>query len=91
MASEPLLLKNVGIADSWTIDSYLKSGGYEGLKRVLREFEPEAFATEVKNAGLRGRGGAGFPTGVKWGFLPKNVSTTRCSAIGPSGPTAGRP
>ncbi len=42
MASEPLLLKNVGIADSWTIDSYLKSGGYEGLKRVLKEFEPES-------------------------------------------------
>ena len=77
MASEPLLLRNVGTADSWTIDSYLKSGGYKGLKRVLKEFEPQAFAVEVKNAGLRGRGGAGFPTGVKWGFLPKNKDKPR--------------
>lgn len=71
MAFEPLLLRNVGKPDSASIDVYLSGGGYQALRRVLKEFAPEAFVEEVKASGLRGRGGAGFPAGVKWGFLPK--------------------
>ncbi len=53
------------------IEGYQKFGGYEVLKKALK-MEPQAIIDEVKASGLRGRGGAGFPTGVKWGFLPKN-------------------
>jgi NADH-quinone oxidoreductase subunit F len=71
MPYEPLLLRNVRNPGSETIDAYLAAGGYQALRRVLKERAPEAFVEEVKASGLRGRGGAGFPTGVKWGFLPK--------------------
>jgi NADH-quinone oxidoreductase subunit F len=53
------------------IQGYQKFGGYEVLKKALK-MQPQAIIDEVKASGLRGRGGAGFPTGVKWGFLPKN-------------------
>jgi NADH-quinone oxidoreductase subunit F len=53
------------------LQGYLKFGGYEDLKKALK-MQPQAVIDEVKASGLRGRGGAGFPTGVKWGFLPKN-------------------
>jgi NADH-quinone oxidoreductase subunit F len=58
-----------------TLEGYKKFGGYEQLKKVLnlpKETAQQQVIDEVKAAGLRGRGGAGFPTGVKWGFLPKN-------------------
>jgi NADH-quinone oxidoreductase subunit F len=53
------------------IDSYIKDGGYEVAKKALK-MEPAEITNEVKASGLRGRGGAGFPTGVKWGFIPPN-------------------
>ncbi len=53
------------------IDVYLKTGGYEALTKVLKEFTPDQVIDEVKKSALRGRGGAGFPTGMKWGFVPK--------------------
>ena len=53
------------------IDVYLKTGGYEALTKVLKEFTPDQAIDEVKKSALRGRGGAGFPTGMKWGFVPK--------------------
>jgi NADH-quinone oxidoreductase subunit F len=53
------------------IDVYLKTGGYEALRKTLREFKPDAVIDEVKKSALRGRGGAGFPTGMKWSFVPK--------------------
>lgn len=53
------------------LDGYKKHGGYEVLKKALK-MQPQAIIDEVKASGLRGRGGAGFPTGTKWGFLPKN-------------------
>src|SRR6266571_790695 len=77
MAYEPLLLRNVGKPGSETIDVYRASGGYQGLRRGVKEFAPEKFVEEVKAAGLRGRGGAGFPTGMKWGFLPKTKDRPR--------------
>ncbi|MES3038688.1 MAG: NADH-quinone oxidoreductase subunit F, partial [Bdellovibrionota bacterium] len=53
------------------IKGYEKNGGYVQVKRAL-QMTPQAIIDEVKASGLRGRGGAGFPTGMKWGFLPKN-------------------
>src|SRR6266571_2786132 len=77
MAFEPLLLRNLGKPGSETIDACLASGGYEGLRRVLKESTPEKMVEEVKASGLRGRGGAGFPTGMKWTFLPKTRDKPR--------------
>jgi NADH-quinone oxidoreductase subunit F len=59
------------------LEVYRAHGGYEALARALRDFQPEALAEEVKASGLRGRGGAGFATGVKWGFLPKESARPR--------------
>ena len=60
--------------DSHTIKSYIKKGGYETLKSVLKELDPKKILDEVKESNIRGRGGAGFPTGTKWGFLGEEES-----------------
>ena len=58
----------------WTMESYLKSGGYVALKKILNEkISPENVIEQVKASGLRGRGGAGFPTGLKWSFMPRSA------------------
>lgn len=58
----------------WTMESYLKSGGYVALKKILHDkISPEDVIEQVKASGLRGRGGAGFPTGLKWSFMPRNA------------------
>jgi NADH-quinone oxidoreductase subunit F len=58
----------------WTLESYLKSGGYQALKKILQEkIPPGDVIEEVKSSGLRGRGGAGFPTGLKWSFMPRTA------------------
>ncbi|MBC7473583.1 MAG: NADH-quinone oxidoreductase subunit NuoF [Candidatus Sericytochromatia bacterium] len=66
-----LLTKYFGVENSRTLDFYLSHGGYDNAKKALK-MTPEEVIDEVKKSGLRGRGGAGFPTGVKWGFLPKD-------------------
>jgi NADH-quinone oxidoreductase subunit F len=65
-----LIFKNID-REGWnpSIDRYLEDGGYDQLKKAIA-MEPNDITTEVKKSGLRGRGGAGFPTGVKWGFIP---------------------
>ncbi len=67
-----LIFKNVD-REGWdpSIDCYLRDGGYEDLKKAIG-MEPKAITEEVKKSGLRGRGGAGFPTGLKWTFIPPN-------------------
>jgi NADH-quinone oxidoreductase subunit F len=68
---EPILLARVGKPDSETLASYQADGGYSALKKAL-ELPPEEVIEIVRLSGLRGRGGAGFPCGMKWSFLPKN-------------------
>jgi NADH-quinone oxidoreductase subunit F len=64
----------LGMERSWELATYRKIGGYDVWERILREKTPrEQIIEEVKASGLRGRGGAGFPTGMKWSFMPRNA------------------
>jgi len=65
---ERFVLRNCGIINPESIDDYVAAGGYCGLHRVLSELTPQQVIDELKDSGLRGRGGAGFPTGLKWQF-----------------------
>ncbi|PCI36300.1 MAG: NADH-quinone oxidoreductase subunit F [Thiotrichales bacterium] len=58
-----------------TLESYEKAGGYSALRKIIKEkTDPDTIIEEIKASNLRGRGGAGFPTGLKWSFIPRNVS-----------------
>jgi NADH-quinone oxidoreductase subunit F len=70
-AEVPVTSRLFGVMDSHTIGVYLAHDGYKGLVRALKELTPELVIEEVKKSNLRGRGGAGFPTGMKWSFVPK--------------------
>jgi len=69
---EPILTRNCSLPRSETIDVYMANGGYQALPKVLRECTPEQVIETVIASGLRGRGGAGFPAGRKWSFMPKD-------------------
>jgi len=66
-----VVLKNCGVIDPDKIDEYIASGGYKALEKVLFQMNPEEVITRVKKSGLLGRGGAGFPTGIKWEISAK--------------------
>jgi NADH-quinone oxidoreductase subunit F len=68
----PLISKRWGVQDSHKIDVALKLGAYQGLEKALKLLTSEQIIDEVKKSNLRGRGGAGFPTGMKWSFVPKD-------------------
>ena len=61
-----VVMKNVGVIDPTSIEEYIAVGGYEAMGKALTEMKPSDVVQEVKQSGLRGRGGAAFPTGVKW-------------------------
>ncbi|GAB4540229.1 MAG: NADH-quinone oxidoreductase subunit NuoF [Anaerolineales bacterium] len=68
-----ILLRHRDVPDINKIDAYKKNGGFEAFKKAVTKMKPDDVTTVVKNSGLRGRGGAGFPTGMKWSFIDKNV------------------
>jgi NADH-quinone oxidoreductase subunit F len=70
MPLTPVLTKRFGTDAPWLLDSYEALDGYNGLRKALT-IEPDALIAMVKDSGLRGRGGAGFPTGMKWQFIPQ--------------------
>jgi NADH-quinone oxidoreductase subunit F len=69
--TEKVLTRNVGIPDAWEIEVYTRRGGYQALRKGVLEMKPEEISDAVMQSGLRGRGGAGFSTGMKWSFIPK--------------------
>src|SRR5918997_1826654 len=69
---EPLQLRRVHLENSRALDVYRRNGGYEAIKKVFDGMSPDDVINEVKKSALRGRGGAGFPTGMKWSFVPKD-------------------
>jgi NADH-quinone oxidoreductase subunit F len=71
--AEKILTKHFEVENLFKIDVYLKQKGYEAAKKAIKKMEPDEILNQVKAANLRGRGGAGFPAGVKWSFVPKDV------------------
>ncbi len=69
-----ILLRNRDLPDIWQFDTYVANGGYDGLKKAVLEMTPENVTQLVMDANLRGRGGAGFPTGRKWSFIPRDAA-----------------
>ena len=77
MANE-VCYRTLGLERSWCIETYMSVGGYEAWKKILAgQMTAEQVIDEVKKSGLRGRGGAGFPTGLKWTFMPRNTNVQK--------------
>ena len=78
---EKVLTQSFDLKGIFQIETYLKKGGYQAVKKALMEMKPDEILEEVKKANLRGRGGAGFPAGVKWGFVPKESAKPKYLCI----------
>ncbi len=72
-----IVLRNCGIIDPESMDDYLAADGYKALDKALHSMSPQLVIDEVTRSGLRGRGGAGFPTGIKWGFARKSPGSKK--------------
>src|SRR5450759_4247289 len=71
----PVTQTTMDFDQPWTLENYLKVGGYQALRKILTEkTSPDTIIAEVKLSALRGRGGAGFPTGLKWSFMPRSYA-----------------
>lgn len=75
--AKKILLEHAHIPGIETFDTYRKNGGYEALEKAIKTMTPEAVVEEAKKSGVRGKGGAGFPMGMKWGFLAKPEGVPR--------------
>ncbi len=73
LSGKHVLLRHRDVPDIHKLEVYAAHGGYDALRKALKEMPPARVTDEVKAAGLRGRGGAGFPAGVKWSFIPRDV------------------
>ncbi|MFQ5894729.1 MAG: NADH-quinone oxidoreductase subunit NuoF [Nitrospinota bacterium] len=74
LVHERIVTKNFGKPESHTLRAYLEGGGYQAIRRILGRVEPKEVVEWAKTSGLRGRGGAGFPAGLKWSFVPRDIS-----------------
>jgi NADH-quinone oxidoreductase subunit F len=72
-----IVLRNSGIIDPLKIEEYIAREGYQALAKVLTEMTPDQVVSEVLRSGLRGRGGAGFSTGLKWKFARQTESDVK--------------
>lgn len=75
--AQKILFQNINIPGIETFQIYRKHGGYAAVEKALKKMTPEEVIEEVKKSGLRGRGGAGFPTGLKWSFMDKKSVNPR--------------
>ncbi|MEZ5360451.1 MAG: NADH-quinone oxidoreductase subunit NuoF [Candidatus Zixiibacteriota bacterium] len=73
MAQELVFFKYIDDPNQHKIDTYIEHGGYQAIQKVLKDFKPPDVIAKVKESGVRGRGGAGFPAGLKWSFVPQNT------------------
>ena len=73
-SQKKIVLENMGKINAESIEEYIAAGGYEALAKALTELSPEEVIGEIRKAGLRGRGGAGYPTGLKWDIVRKGIA-----------------
>jgi len=72
-----IILENIEVEGIRSLEVYRKNGGYKSIEKALKTMTPDEVVNEVKTSGLRGRGGAGFPTGMKWSFIDKKSGNPR--------------
>ena len=76
-----MVLRNCGIINPENIDEYIEADGYKAIEKVLKSMKPEDVIEEIKISGLRGRGGAGFPTWFKWNAAKQSPGNEKISRM----------